>query len=266
MVPRALTTPRAPAVTAVAGAAAAAMPAFFLAPAGYAAMEFDERTILKIGFFVWLIISLTFHEYGHAWSAKKLGDDTAERMGRLSLNPIVHVDLLFTIILPLMMLFGPLQNFIGICAAKPVPVNPYNLRKPTRDMMITSAAGPAMNVLLALFFTGALWFHTELRGVPMGKTSSISILTAIQLNLQLAFFNMLPIPPLDGHRVAGYFLPSRLREAYYRIGVGGGIMLLLLLLWTGVIGRLFESFLVPFGVWWGRLLMPGGLPIFGLGF
>lgn len=236
-------------------------PAIFFEPARYAAM--DEMTISKIVFFVLLLISLSFHEYGHAWSAKRLGDDTAEQLGRLSLNPIVHIDLVFTVIMPLMMLFGPLQGTpIGICAAKPVPVNPFNLRKPTRDMMLTSAAGPAMNVLLAFFFTAAYWFHVEVRGIEWNKLSSLMIIQAIQLNLQLAVFNMLPIPPLDGHRVLGYFLPPKLREAYYRIGAGGGIAILLLLMWMGVLSQIQRSILDPLGGLWGAL-MPGGIPLFG---
>ncbi|MSR46964.1 MAG: site-2 protease family protein [Planctomycetes bacterium] len=223
----------------------------------------DELTISKIVYFILLILSLTFHEYGHAWSAKKLGDDTAERMGRLTLNPIVHLDPIFTVLLPLMMLFGPLQGSnIGICAAKPVPVVPWNMRKPLRDMMLTSAAGPAMNVVLALFFTAAYWFHTELRGIDPFKLSSLMLLQAIRLNLQLAFFNMLPIPPLDGHRVLGYFLPRGIRETYYRIGAAGGLMLLLALMYFGVLARINDAFLVPFGRWWGAMLMPGDLPIF----
>ncbi len=241
------------------------MPAFLFEPARYAAMDLDEVTISKIVFYVLLLISLSFHEYGHAWSAKQLGDDTAERMGRLTLNPIVHMDLFFTVIMPLMMLFGPLQGTpIGICAAKPVPVNPFNLRKPTRDMMLTSAAGPAMNILLALFFTAAYWFHTELRNIDPGKLSSLMIIQAIQLNLNLAVFNMLPIPPLDGHRVAGYFLPPKLRELYYRLSGGAGILLLLALMWFGVLSQMQRSILFPLGDLWGAL-MPGGMPLYGYG-
>lgn len=238
----------------------------FLMPA-LAAPAVDEYTVLKIAYFITLLISLSFHEYGHAWSARKLGDDTAERMGRLTLNPLVHIDPFFTVVLPLLMLFGPLQGTpIGISAAKPVPVNPWNLRKPTRDMMLTSAAGPAMNVVLALFFTGMYWFHTELRGIASNALSSLMIMQAIGLNLQLAFFNMLPIPPLDGHRVLGYFLPPALRQAYYRIGAVGGIALLLVLMYTGILARMQVSLLFPLGRAWGRVLMPDGLPIFGYGF
>jgi len=220
-----------------------------------------SETAQKILFYVLLVVSLTFHEYGHAWSAKKLGDDTADLMGRLTLNPLVHLDPLFTVALPLYFLFYGGASGIFFCAAKPVPVNPWNMRKPTRDMMITSAAGPAMNVLLALFFTAAYWFHTEVRHIDPMRYSSIVIIKAIQLNLGLAIFNMLPIPPLDGHRVLGYFLPSQLRERYYRIG-GYGFLVLIVMMSTGVLSRLTMAVFEPVDAVWS-MLMPGGMSIFG---
>jgi Zn-dependent protease len=177
-------------------------------------------------------------------------------MGRLTLNPLVHLDPIFTVALPLYFLFYGGASGIFFCAAKPVPVNPWNMRKPTRDMMITSAAGPAMNVVLALFFTAAYWFHIEGRGIPTQNSSSKMILTAIQLNLGLAVFNMLPIPPLDGHRVLGYFLPSNLRERYYRIG-GYGFLILILMMSTGVLSRLTGAVFGPIISFWS-LMMPNG--------
>jgi Zn-dependent protease len=229
--------------------------------------EVDQNFIWKIGLYVTLLISLTFHEYGHGWSAKKLGDDTAERMGRLSLNPLVHIDLFFTVLLPLYFLFGTGgSGSLGLCAAKPVPVNPYNLRKPTRDMMLTSAAGPAMNVLLAFAFTGFYWIHTQVRGIPWDKTSSLMIENAIALNLQLAIFNMLPIPPLDGHRVLGYFLPPNLRDAYYRIGVFGGLAVILLLMLTGGLSWIFMHVTYPTYVWWGETFKPDHIGLLGAGY
>jgi len=238
------------------------MAALFLEPA--TAMALDSSTQSKIAFYILLVISLSFHEYGHAWSASKLGDDTAESMGRLTLNPIVHMDPIFTVALPLAMLFGPLAGFpIGLLAAKPVPVNPRNLRRPLRDMMLTSAAGPAMNVVLAGFFTAAYWFHTRYRGIPEDHLSSRTLVTAILLNWQLAIFNMLPIPPLDGHRVLGYFLPSTAREAYYRIGPFGGIALLIALSYFGVLQAILLPILDPVLEWWGNLFMPDGYHVGG---
>jgi len=219
----------------------------------------DAEFVGNVIWYILLVLSLTFHEYGHAWSAKQLGDDTAERMGRLTLNPIVHLDPIFTVLMPLLFLFAPggaAASSIFICAAKPVPVNPFNLRRPTRDMMITSAAGPAMNIVLALFFTAAYWFHTEVREIDVDRNSSKMIMTAIQLNLGLAIFNMLPIPPLDGHRVLGYFLPANLRERYYDFG-RHGFLILIGLMYFGVLGNVMGPILVQVGDVWGHL-MPSG--------
>ena len=227
-------------------------------------LHLDTDVVEKILWYVLLVLSLTFHEYGHAWSAKKLGDDTAERLGRLSLNPLVHLDPIFTVLLPLFFLFfAPSGSGIFFCAAKPVPVNPFNLGKPTRDMTLTSIAGPAMNIVLALFFTGAFWFHLKLREIAPDQLSSIWIMRAIQMNLGLAVFNMLPIPPLDGHRVVGYFLPAALRQRYYQFGAYG-MVVLLLLMQRGVIGNIMGPVLDAIGGWWAHL-MPYGIPPFGDG-
>jgi len=216
----------------------------------------NEDFAWKIAFYVLLVFSLTFHEYGHAWSAKKLGDDTAEQMGRLSLNPLVHLDPVFTVALPLFFLFFGNTFGVFFAAAKPVPVNPLRLHKPTRDMMITSAAGPFMNIVLAFFFTAAFWFHVQVRGVEDQALSSLIIKRAIGLNIGLAIFNMIPIPPLDGHRVLGYFLPSNLRDAYYRIGYSFGLVILLFLMFTGVLGRFIGPIFMHVEDFWQHL-MPG---------
>ena len=187
----------------------------------------DEEIPWKIAFYVLLVFSLTFHEYGHAWSAKKLGDDTAELMGRLSLNPLVHLDPIFTVALPLFFLFSGGGAGIFFAAAKPVPVNPFRLHKPTRDMMITSAAGPFMNVVLALFFTGAFWFHSKVRGVGDFELSSMILKRAIGLNLGLALFNMIPIPPLDGSKL---LLAARVPVQVYTAVARYGFLVLILLM------------------------------------
>jgi Zn-dependent protease len=216
-------------------------------------------------YYVLLVFSLSFHEFAHAWSADRLGDDTARMMGRLTLNPIVHMHWLFTVALPLYFIFGGGgSSGVMLCAAKPVPFNPVNFRKPTRDAMLVSAAGPGMNVLLALFFTAAYWFHTRVRGIDTATYSSVMLIRAIQLNLGLAVFNMLPIPPLDGHRVAGYFMPAPIREAYYQIGMYG-LVVLLLLMRTGFLARVQWAIFEKLDLVW-RHLMPNGMPIFGYGF
>ncbi len=158
-----------------------------------------------------LLLSLTFHEFFHAWSAWRLGDDTAARMGRMTLNPVPHVDLVGTILLPLM--------GAPIGWAKPVPVDPSrfhrHIRRSTGDIIV-SAAGPLSNVLLgaiAAVVLGILWRlapDTVARGSPAG-----ALLTQFMLvNAGLAIFNLLPIPPLDGGHVAAALVPERFRGAW----------------------------------------------------
>ncbi|HEY7724542.1 MAG TPA: site-2 protease family protein [Anaeromyxobacteraceae bacterium] len=164
-----------------------------------------------------LVLSLTVHEYAHAWSAFRLGDDTAARMGRLTLNPLVHMDLLGTVILPLLGIpFG---------WAKPVPVDPMRFRRevPWRTgMALTAAAGPLANVLLAIAGTVAYGLLARLAPDLLAGVRGLQPLLAmvITLNVTLALFNLLPIPPLDGSRIVDGFLPLRLRpgwEAFSRL-------------------------------------------------
>jgi Zn-dependent protease len=144
-----------------------------------------------------LIILLTFHEFGHAWVALKCGDDTARLQGRVSLNPIVHIDPIGTILLPLVMIFLPGAGRFLIGWAKPVPVNPYNLRNPRLDDILVSMAGPAMNVVLAVglmaLARAGLLVHAE-------QFTNLCVQMAA-LSLLLCFFNLIPIPPLDGSHV-----------------------------------------------------------------
>jgi Zn-dependent protease len=159
-----------------------------------------------------MILSLTVHEFAHAWSAFKLGDDTAARQGRMTLNPIPHIDLFGTILLPII---SVVSGGIGFIAwAKPVPVSPYKFRKTISmrtGMMITALAGPASNIVLA-FLIGGIWMFLDKIGFGAGADSgdfaqkgrlSVDMLLGrvFFMNIGLAVFNMLPIPPLDGSRV-----------------------------------------------------------------
>ena len=146
------------------------------------------------------IFALTFHEFAHAWSANKLNDPTAKNEGRLTLNPLVHLDPVGTI-----MLF-----VVGFGWARPVPVNPRNLQNPRQDMMWIALAGPCSNVLLA-FALGWLYYNTA----PTSDMMSIfraMLEFGIYINLVLCFFNLLPIPPLDGSRIITGLLPQE--QAY----------------------------------------------------
>jgi Zn-dependent protease len=163
-----------------------------------------------------LILSLTVHEFAHAWSAWKLGDDTAAMQGRMTLNPLVHIDPIGTLLLPILGVpFG---------WAKPVPVNPARFRRDvsmTTGMMITALAGPLSNLLLAI--AGATTFALARRWAPevlyTNKGLHDFILVFSGMNVGLAIFNMLPVPPLDGSRVVDGVLPYRMRGTWEQVAM-----------------------------------------------
>lgn len=156
--------------------------------------------------FVAFLFSICFHECAHAWMAYRKGDNTAQLMGRLSLNPVVHADLIGTIVLPIMGLFGAMV----FGWAKPVPVNPRNLKNTRMDMFWIAAAGPGSNFLLALFgsFCLVLGAHFFVPAKVFYEFFKFFIL----INLILCFFNLIPLHPLDGGKILARFLPENLNR------------------------------------------------------
>lgn len=165
-------------------------------------------------------LAVVIHEFSHGWVAYKLGDPTAKYSGRLTLNPLAHIDPVGTIILPILLIISNSPVLFGW--AKPVPVNFFGLRNPKKDMIWVGLAGPVANILLAIIISLII----KIRFLPL----PLEILQQFMiLNLVLATFNLIPIPPLDGSRVAMGLLPSRLAYQYIKLEPFGFIIIIMLL-------------------------------------
>ena len=183
--------------------------------------------------FIVLLFSLTIHEMAHAWTADRLGDPTARLRGRVSLNPLVHADPIGTVLFPLLAL---ISGFPLIGWAKPVPVDVRNLRRGRRDFVLVAAAGPSSNLVMAVA-AAILLQLTPVTPVTLGEPNVTAPLAslfslAMQINVLLAIFNMIPIPPLDGGNVLSGLLPEGLAIAFNRIRPYG-FLLLYVLMFTG---------------------------------
>ena len=201
----------------------------------------DELSVIQ-RIAVWIlpvIFAITVHEVAHGWVAKKYGDNTASRLGRLTLNPVKHVDLLGTIIVPGLLLMTGTGFIFGW--AKPVPVDPSNFKRPLQDMAIVALAGPVSNLIMAL-----IWALIIRLGIFIGTNAeAISLpliytgVAGISINLVLAMINLLPIPPLDGSRILTGILPSYWAWQYNRLE-RYGFILLLVLLYTKILNVILE--------------------------
>ncbi len=171
-----------------------------------------------------VLFAITLHEAAHGWVAWRLGDDTARALGRTSLNPLRHIDPVGTVLIPAVLLFGSGGRMM-FGFAKPVPVDFSRLRKPRRDMVLVAAAGPGSNILLAVI--SALLIHgSVLFDADIERWIMHNLVNSVWINLLLAVFNMLPLPPLDGGRIAAGLLPPEFARQLVRIERAGMIIIL----------------------------------------
>ena len=205
--------------------------------------KYSEATVMNQPFDViayqvsiWVIpvvVAITFHEAAHGFVARILGDDTAWRLGRVTFNPTKHIDLFGTVMLPALLVLMRAPFLFGY--AKPVPVNFGALRNPRRDMILVAAAGPAMNLLLATL--AALAFHLlSFFPASVGTWIGENLKNALVLNVLLAVFNLLPLPPLDGGRIVTGVLPRTLAARYSRLEPFGLPLLIGLIFVLPVLG------------------------------
>lgn len=195
-----------------------------------------------------VLLAVTLHEVAHGWVARELGDDTAGKLGRLSFNPLKHVDPVGTVLVP-----GLLYTLAGIVFgwAKPVPVNWDNLRNPRRDMALVALAGPVANVVMLLAWAAVAKF-----GLSYGQDYFMATgLAGIMINAVLIALNLLPVPPLDGSRVVSALLPHDMALQYGRIEPYG-LIILLVLIFSGALDRLMKPTMDVIG-WVMQTLLSG---------
>ncbi|MDD5347542.1 MAG: site-2 protease family protein [Candidatus Omnitrophica bacterium] len=177
--------------------------------------------------FVLLMVCVTVHEFAHGWVAFKRGDNTARYMGRLTLNPLAHIDPVMTLLFPFLLFVSTNGRFV-FGAAKPVPVDFSALKNPRRDMVLVGLAGPAANFVFAFVLSMLL------RVVPPADPGRLLVVNLVTINVVLGVFNLIPIPPLDGSRVVMGLLPPQLADRYALLD-RFGFIILIALLWLNVL-------------------------------
>jgi Zn-dependent protease len=202
-------------------------------------ISITENPILFLASILVLLFSIILHEVAHGWAAERLGDPTARMAGRITFNPLPHIDLFGTIILPVSLILMRSSFVIGW--AKPVPVNFYRLRKPRRDTMLVSLAGILSNLTLAILIS-LVWRLVLLFELQPGTVLFFFanlVYYAVDINLLLAVFNLVPIPPLDGSKVVGALLPRRWEAVLFHPQFSLiGTFVLFALLWTGLLWKI----------------------------
>jgi len=200
--------------------------------------------IAKILIIAFLVESIVLHEIAHGYVALLFGDRTAERQGRLTFNPIPHIDPLWTIVMPIVAYFLSGGTFI-IGGAKPVPVDPRNYRRPVMGDICVSVAGVAVNFLIAVIMILLLNMVHIVTGNLTGSVAVYVLLHAAFLNIVLAMFNLIPIPPLDGSHLFKYLLPRELRNGYEMLGrTGAGFIILIIVINVPGLWNIFSTALL----------------------
>jgi Zn-dependent protease len=205
-----------------------------------------DAMIAKIMIIAFLVESIVLHEMAHGYVAWLFGDQTAKRQGRITFNPIPHIDPLWTIVIPIVAYILSKGTFI-IGGAKPVPVNPFSYRRPVLGDICVSLAGVAVNFLIAVMMILLLNIVLFVSGNPTGTLAVYVLLQVALLNIVLAMFNLIPIPPLDGSHLFKYLLPRELRGGYEMLGrSGAGFIILILVINIPGLWNIFSTAL--FGV------------------
>ena len=203
-----------------------------------------NEMVAKILIIAFLVESIVLHEMAHGYVALLFGDRTAERQGRLTFNPIPHIDPLWTIVMPIVAYFLSGGTFI-IGGAKPVPVNPRNYRRPVMGDICVSVAGVAVNFLIAVIMLLLLNMVHIVSGNLTGSVAVYVLLHAAFLNIVLAMFNLIPIPPLDGSHLFKYLLPRELRNGYEMLGrTGAGFIILIIVINVPGLWNIFSTALL----------------------